>query len=130
MKMLVLVTIASVLSFVVGCDSAPASTASTAAASATTKPATSATSKAVDVTVDDKGFHPDRVEAKKGEKLQLRFKRTHDGTCATHVSFPDIDVKKELPLGEVVTIDVPTDEARTLSFQCGMGMYKSSVLIN
>ncbi|MBS2012546.1 MAG: hypothetical protein JST00_06655 [Deltaproteobacteria bacterium] len=29
----------------------------------------------------------------------------------------------------VVAISVPTDEEQTLTFQCGMGMYKSSVVV-
>jgi hypothetical protein len=29
----------------------------------------------------------------------------------------------------LLQVHVPTDQARTLTFQCGMGMYKSSVII-
>ncbi len=83
----------------------------------------------VAIRADDKGFTPGSVEVKKGEKVQLVVTRTSDDTCAKDVIFPEIGFKKELPLNTPVTIDVPTDTSRTLTFQCGMGMFKSKVVI-
>jgi plastocyanin domain-containing protein len=83
----------------------------------------------VQITADGEGFKPSSVTIPKGTATKLVFTRTTDDTCATEVVFPDLDVKKDLPKGAPVTIDVPTDQARTLTFQCGMGMYKSSVVI-
>ena len=96
------------------------------------EPATASAAKArvVAVTADDKGFTPSNVDVKKGENVTLRFTRTSDSTCATKVVFPDIKVEKDLPLNKPVDVDVPTKEARKLTFQCGMGMYKSAVLVN
>jgi len=88
-----------------------------------------ATAPAGTIVADDKGFTPSSVTLKKGGPGTLTFLRTSDETCATEVVFPDINVKKELPKGTPVKIDVPTDQDRKLTFQCGMGMYKSSVLI-
>src|SRR5687767_9761529 len=84
----------------------------------------------VNVTADDKGFTPSSVTFKKGEKASLVFTRTSDDTCATEVVFPDLNIKKDLPKGKPVTIDVPTDKEQKLTFQCGMGMYKSAVVVN
>src|SRR5262249_14837089 len=81
------------------------------------------------VIADRKGFSPSHVEIEKGKPASLVFVRTSDQTCATQVVFPELKVEKELPLNTPVAIDVPTTEARTLTFQCGMGMYKSSVVV-
>ena len=84
------------------------------------------------VTVDEKGFTPSSLELAKGalgSKATLTFTRTSDDTCATRVDFPELGTKTELPLGKSVTLEVPTDAARTLTFQCGMGMYKSAVVV-
>jgi plastocyanin domain-containing protein len=97
---------------------------------ACSKSAPTSSPGAVQVTADENGFKPSSVSFKKGEKAQLVFTRTSDDTCATEVVFPELNVKKELPKGKPVTIDIPTDKDQKLTFQCGMGMYKSSVIIN
>ena len=81
------------------------------------------------VIVDDKGFTPSHVEVQKGKPAWLVFVRMTDDTCATEVVFPDLKLEKELPLRTAVNIDIPTSDARTLTFQCGMAMYKSAVVI-
>ncbi|MBX3205523.1 MAG: cupredoxin domain-containing protein [Labilithrix sp.] len=85
---------------------------------------------AIEVTADENGFKPSSVTFKKGAPASLVFTRTTDETCATEVVFPALDVKKDLPKGTAVTIDIPTDKAQKLTFQCGMGMYKSAVVID
>jgi plastocyanin domain-containing protein len=91
---------------------------------------TVAESGMVKITVSDQGFVPSSVQAKQGQPLTLEFTRITDKTCATQVAFPELNLTKDLPLNSAVSIQVPTDKARTLTFQCGMGMYKSSVVIS
>lgn len=81
------------------------------------------------ITADDKGFTPSSVTLKKGAPASLVFTRTTDATCATEVVFPDLKIKKDLPLKTPVTIDVPTDAPRSLTFTCGMAMFKGAVVI-
>ena len=88
-----------------------------------------ATGGAVPVTAGSDGFKPSSVTFPKGSAGKLVFTRTTDDTCATEVVFPELNIKKDLPKGQPVTIDIPTDKEQKLTFQCGMGMYKSSVVI-
>lgn len=81
------------------------------------------------IEANEKGFTPSAIGVKKGEPSRLVFTRTSEKGCATEVVFPELDVKKDLPLHVPVAFDVPTDRERTLTFTCGMGMYKSSVVI-
>ncbi len=84
----------------------------------------------VAVSAGEEGFEPSQIEAKQGEQVTLRFTRKSKDTCADKVVFPELGVTKDLPLNQPVDIEVPTAKSRTLSFQCGMGMFKSSVVIN
>ena len=99
-------------------------------ASGDTHAAATPQSGTISVTVGDQGFQPRHITLKRGEKSTLRFTRTSDKTCATEVAFPELGIRKPLPLNQPVDIDVPVDKARTLTFQCGMGMYKSQVVIS
>ena len=89
-----------------------------------------AQSGTVAITVDADGFKPSAVTFKKGAPATLVFTRTVDDTCATEVVFPELSIKKDLPKNTPVSITVPTDKEQKLTFQCGMGMYKSSVVVS
>lgn len=83
----------------------------------------------VAIVAGDNGFLPNKISLERGKVTVLRFTRTTDATCATRVVFPELGIEKPLPLNEPVEVEIPTDRPRTLTFQCGMGMYKSQVVI-
>jgi plastocyanin domain-containing protein len=85
-----------------------------------------------DVTASEHGFSPASLKLPAGgpgSHSTVSFVRTTDHTCATEVVFPDLDINKPLPLNQVVKVDVPTDAPKTLTFQCGMAMYKGAVVV-
>jgi plastocyanin domain-containing protein len=85
-----------------------------------------------DVTAGEHGFTPASLNVPSGgpgSHHTVTFIRTTDKTCATEVVFPDLKIEKKLPLNEVVGVDLPTDTAKTLTFQCGMAMYKGAVVV-
>ena len=133
MRLLLVLGVAAFTLLATGCDKKPetkaepaASAAAATLASAAAAPASGGTTA---ITVDSDGFKPSAVKLKKGAPATLVFTRTTDETCANEVVFPQLDIKKALPKGQAVSIVVPTDKEQTLTFQCGMGMYKSSVVV-
>ncbi len=113
---------------ILGCRNSSA-TSQVSGDNATTSASAVSASGKVNVTVSGDGFVPSSITAKQGEPLTLEFTRVSDKTCATQVVFPELNVTKDLPLNGPVRIEVPTQTARKLTFQCGMGMYKSSVVV-
>jgi plastocyanin domain-containing protein len=99
------------------------------AAFAGTSSVTSGSTGEVAVTVDGDGFSPSRVTVPKGAEVRLVFTRTTDATCAKAVAFPELGITKDLPLKEPVAIVVAGAKAGTYTFQCGMGMYESKLVI-
>lgn len=93
-------------------------------------PLAAAAAGPITVVADGNGFTPSQIKVSKGKEVTLNFQRKSDDTCATEVVFPDLNIKKPLPLGQVVAITIPTTEAKTFTFTCGMGMFKSAVVVN
>ena len=85
-----------------------------------------------DVTASERGFSPPSLRLTQGgpgSHASVTFLRTSDKTCATEVVFPTLKIEQKLPLNQVVSVEVPTDAERTLTFQCGMGMYKGALVV-
>lgn len=59
---------------------------------------------------------------------RLTFLRTTDATCGTKVVFPELNLSRELPLGQPVTIELQTRAGQTLRFTCGMDMLEGRVV--
>jgi plastocyanin domain-containing protein len=83
----------------------------------------------VTVTVDGDGYHPAQIQAEAGKPLHITFRRTTDRTCGQVVVFPALNIRRDLPLNQDVTVEV-TPQAGTLAFTCGMDMYRGSIVAN
>jgi hypothetical protein len=81
------------------------------------------------VLVTKDGFTPQEISYKKGQSLKLAFYRADSENCADEIVFKDLNITKKLPVGEVVTIDVPTDKTGAITFACGMNMFKGKVIV-
>lgn len=81
------------------------------------------------IVVSKDGFAPEEISYKKGQPLKLAFVRIDEENCGGEIVFKDLNIKKKLPVGEVVTVDVPTDKSGEINFACGMNMYKGKIVI-
>jgi plastocyanin domain-containing protein len=82
------------------------------------------------VDVGSEGFEPGSLRLPDGVLTTVTFRRTSEAACAHALVFPELNVERELPLGQDVTIDVPASAPRRLGFQCGAGPYRGKLLIN
>src|SRR5262249_43133072 len=84
------------------------------------------------ITVDQTGFKPSSLTLERGDPgstTSITFTRTTNETCARWLVIPDLQRNIPLPLNTAVSVSFPSDQARTLSFQCGTGMFKGSLVV-
>jgi plastocyanin domain-containing protein len=76
-----------------------------------------------------RAYTPSEVNAAPGEALHLVFTRTTDEGCGQQLVFPDLEIRRDLPLDEPVAIDVTAPASGRLAFTCGMDMYRGAVVV-
>lgn len=80
------------------------------------------------VRVGERGYDPAEVSAPAGQPVRLVFTRTTDEGCGQQLVFPDLDIRRDLPLNEPVPVDLTMPAAGAVRFTCGMDMYQGSVV--
>ena len=80
----------------------------------------------LEVTVE-KGYRPARLTARAGSPLRVTFLRNETSGCSKEVVFPGLGIRRALPTGERVSIDLPPQAAGIVPFTCGMGMMKGGI---
>ena len=92
-------------------------------------PIASSGAQDVQLTVTDAGFQPAEVSVEKDRPIRLTITRKTDATCAREIVFKEIPYKKDLPLNQAVTVELPAQPSGTLHYACGMDMIKGSVVV-
>ena len=85
--------------------------------------------KVVPITVTEKGFEPDHVEAAPSQPLVLRFTRKADPTCADAVEVQGDPVRHMLPLDKPVDVKVKVPASGEIAFACPMDMYRGAIKV-
>lgn len=85
--------------------------------------------RTVKIKVDKNGFSPSSIDAEAGHKLNLVFNRADKNNCGSVVVFPKLKIRKTLPLGKDVIVSVNPTESGQITFTCGTGMHKGSIVV-
>ncbi len=83
---------------------------------------------AIRIRVTQHGFEPARIEIPAGTVVNLAFKRDSTPNCGAEVVFPSLGIRKALPLGETVLLQLPPQAAGEIGFACGMGMNRGMIV--
>ena len=86
--------------------------------------------RSIPVEVGASGYSPSEVTAAAGEEVRLVFTRTSDEGCGQQLVFPDLNIRRDLPLDEAVPVDITMPASGAITFTCGMGMYRGSVVVH
>ena len=100
---------------------------------AATRPASSAGTvgsdgvRTIPIEASAKGYLPDRIPGKPGEKLKLVFTRTGGGECNAELKTPDGKLVA-LPMNTPVDVPVTVPKQGEVQFACGMNMMTGVVV--
>ncbi len=84
--------------------------------------------KLVEIHVKDGVYEPAYIEVPILQPITLRFIR-HDATpCAETVSFHQLNITQELPLGHAVDIPIELKKEGEYDFTCEMHMYHGKLI--
>ena len=86
--------------------------------------------RTIKIRVDKNGFSPSSIDAEAGHKLNLVFNRADKNNCGSVVVFPKQKIRKTLPVGKDVVVSITPTESGQITFTCGMGMYKGSIVVS
>lgn len=86
------------------------------------------TDKTLNIVVDG-GYKPSIIKILKNQKTSISILRKDKNSCLEEIVFPDFRIKKYLPLGEKVEIDITPKEKGEFSFHCGMNMFSGKVIV-
>ena len=75
------------------------------------------------------GYHPDRVRARAGLPVRLRFRREESLPCSDTVLLPELGRFAELPEGETVSIDCGPLEPGDYQFSCARGALHGMLVV-
>ncbi|MCX6597091.1 MAG: YHYH protein [Acidobacteria bacterium] len=81
------------------------------------------------ILVSQSGYQPARLQLPANQPSRVSFRRVDAQNCGGRVVFPDLGISWDLPPNQTITIDLPAQPTRELSFTCGMGMYRGSVIV-
>lgn len=75
------------------------------------------------------GYSPSTVVLKKGVPAKINFEMQDSTACLSHVVFEQLGVNEDLTKQKVTTVNIPTDQATTYNFACGMDMFHGKVIV-
>lgn len=107
-------------------DPAPPAATSTPPSEPTIASQAAAQEQTIDVAGE---FTPASVAIPANTPARLHFRRGDKPTCADEIVIPELNMRKKLAKNQTVTFDLPPQQARTLTFLCGMNMLKGTVVV-
>ena len=74
------------------------------------------------------GYDPATIRVTAGRPVRLVFDRQETSSCSEEIVFPDFGIRRFLPTGQKVAIEVTPPKAGRYEFACGMGMLHGALV--
>lgn len=82
----------------------------------------------VDVVVEG-GYNPEVISIPKGKTTKINFTRKDPSSCLEEVVLGDFRIRKSLPLGKKVTVEITPQKAGEYGYSCGMNMFHGKIIV-
>lgn len=92
-------------------------------------PSVAVQGRRIDVLAKFDRYEPDVIPVKAGEQVTLVFKRVTTNECLAELDIPSQQVKKPLPVNELVAIPFKADKPGDVEFLCGMQMVRGKLKV-
>ena len=83
---------------------------------------------AVTIVVDNGVYQPGNIKVVANKKVVLTFNRKDSAPCAETVLFPQLDISKNLTMGDDNKVTLPALKVGEYDFHCQMQMYKGKLI--
>ena len=81
------------------------------------------------IEANTKGYTPDKIDGKPGEKLVLVVTRTAESECISQIKMPPKGTPAvDLPMNKPVEFPVTVPSTGEVTFTCGMDMFSGSIV--
>jgi plastocyanin domain-containing protein len=74
------------------------------------------------------GYDPGTIRVPAGRPVRLVFEREDTSSCSEEIVLPDFGIRRFLPTGKKVAIEITPHDARRYEFHCGMGMLHGALI--
>ena len=74
------------------------------------------------------GYSPAAIRVPSGRPVRLVFDRQDTSSCSEEIVIPDFGIRRFLPTGKPITIEVTPPKPGRYEFQCGMGMLHGALI--
>src|SRR6476469_2534013 len=74
------------------------------------------------------GYDPATIRVAAGQPVRLVFDREDTSSCSEEIVLPDFGIRRFLPTGEKVAIEVTPPKPGRYEFTCGMGMLHGALV--
>lgn len=75
------------------------------------------------------GYKPSTIRIKRGQKTVISLLRKDENSCLEEFILPDFKIKKYLPVGKSVDVEITPDKSGTFQFHCGMNMFHGKIIV-
>ena len=83
----------------------------------------------VRIVLSEKGYDPPSIKLRRDVLARLIFTRKVEATCGTEIEFPDLGIRRQLPLNQPVAIEFTPQKSGEFTFTCGMDMLKGKLIV-